>query len=351
MVANHPVYGIEEEVFVLEPGRPSVRSLYYLARLLWSDPRRYYTHSASNFSRGRDLWNGLMSGVEISTGKHDSIAGLIQDLAERRQDLAGVSQGLICPIGNLPDSTEATNTSGLHLHISGVDRLLACQRLVRYLPAFALALAHAPYAGGRRFGQSFRWVHSYALGPLRSQITYRFQDLIWSRRLGTIEVRVFDPSPDLSRLAALLECLHRLLTLEAGHTPADGSEEKVAHIRYNQLREQAARLRGETAHRGAAALAEEGTGLDGLVSELGELVGFLPEWIAHTPADATATSLREKGPAATYLALDAGYRQWAGTPGWNGRQVPLVFGAIAGFLGYYFPRLPYTIWKAWKEWS
>ncbi|MDI6894631.1 MAG: hypothetical protein QME70_08490 [Bacillota bacterium] len=353
MATSNPVYGIEEEVFILEPDRPTVRSLYYLARLLWRDPRTYYTHSASNFSRGKDLRHGLMSGIEISTERHDSIAGLVQDLATRRRDLARASQGLISPIGNLPDTAEATNTCGLHLHISGVDRHLAYRRLVRYLPAFALALAHAPHAGGRRFGQSFRWVHSYALGPLRPDPAYRFQDLIWSRRLGTIEVRAFDPSPDLGRLAEVLECMHRLLGLGAGQTPADRGDEGAARVRYNCLREEAARLRGEMAPRGGevAPLRGEVGGMEELVSELQELAGFATQWVAHTPADATAVLLQEKGPAATYVTLDAAYRQWAGTPAWDGRHAPLVLGAFAGFLGYYLPRLPYTVWKAWREWS
>lgn len=350
---SNPVYGIEEEVFILEPHRPTVRSLYYLARLLWRHPRTYYTHSASNFSRGADLRHGLMSGVEISTERHDTIAGLLGDLAVRRRDLARVSQGLICPIGNLPDTAEATNTCGLHLHISGVDRQLAYRRLVRYLPAFALALAHAPHAGGRRFGQSYRWVNSYALGPLRADPAYRFQDLIWSRRLGTVEVRVFDPCPDLGRLTQVLECMHRLLGLGRGQTPADQEDEGAARARYNRLRERVARLRGEVAPEGGESnpLCGEASGVWELVSELRQLTGFAPQWVAQTPADVTAMLVQEKGLAATYVTLDAAYRQWAGAPAWDGRQTPLVLGAIGGFLGYYLPRLPYTVWKAWREWS
>jgi len=360
-VAAAPVYGIEEEVFILEPDRPTPRSLYYLARLLWRDPYRYYTHSASNFSRGKDLKYGLMSGVEVSTGRHDSIAGLVQDLAARRRDLAAVSGGLLCPLGNLPETAEPTNTCGLHLHMSGVDRTTAYRRLVRYMGVFALALAHAPYAGARRFGQSYRWVNSYALGPLRADPVYRFQDLIWSRRLGTLEVRVFDPSPDLARLAAVLECLHRLLVLPPGRTPADGEDEEAARSRYNGLRQHLARLRsGDTDRRRgggperarAGALHPAGDGrLDALVGELEELTGFDPEWVARTPADDTAALLQEGDRLETYLALDAVYRRSAGAPLGDGRDVPLVLGTVGGFLGYYLPRLPYTIWKAWREWS
>lgn len=341
---NHPapLYGLEEEVFVLEPDRPTLRSLYYLARLLWRDPRRYYTHSASNFSRGRDLRYGLMSGVEVSTGRHDSIIALVQDLTERRRDLARASQGLVCALGNLPDSVQPTNTCGLHLHISGPEKHLAYRRLLRYLPVFALALAHAPCAGGKRFGQSFRWAHSYALGPLRPDPTYRFQDLIWSRRLGTLEVRVFDPSPDLSRLTGILECLHRLLAL--GVTPADREEETAARARYNRLRWEAARY-------GCQDFPGKGLLLTALAEELSELTGFAPDWARRTPADLTAALWQETTPVATYFTLDAEYRRGAGVPPWDGSRVPLLLGAVAGFAGYYLPRLPYTVWKAWREWS
>ncbi len=85
--------------------------------------------------------------------------------------------------------------------------------------------------------------------------------------------------------------------------------------------------------------------------ELEELTGFAPDWVARTPADATAALLQEKGRLETYLALDAVYRRWAGASLWDGRHIPLLLGALGGLLGYYLPRLPYTIWKAWREWS
>jgi len=37
--------GLEEEVFITEPTLPSIASLWYLAKLLWSRPLYYYTHS------------------------------------------------------------------------------------------------------------------------------------------------------------------------------------------------------------------------------------------------------------------------------------------------------------------
>lgn len=339
-----PVYGVEEEVFVLEPDRPTARSLYYLARLLWSNPRHYYVHSAHNFRFGSDLRHGLVGGIEVSTGTHDGVAALLEDLAQRRRDLARLCQGLICPLGHLADAAEPTATCGLHLHVSGVDRELAYRRLARYLPVLALALCHAPYVEGRRFGQSFRWARSFALGPLRPDPTYRFQDLIHSRRLGTLEIRVFDPSPDLWRLGRVLACLDRLLRLPAGRVPADRAPLRESVALYNRLRAVLPRLRAPD---GPAPPPELGA----LARELEELVGFERPWLDRTPADLTATLLEQAGPIPTYAWLDALYRRSVGAGTGEARpQVPLLVAALLGFVGYYIPRLPYTVWKAWREW-
>ncbi|MGB9620213.1 MAG: hypothetical protein ACPL7K_07360, partial [Armatimonadota bacterium] len=93
-----PRFGIEEEVFITEPERPTIRSLYYLARLLARNPLFYYTHSAHNFTRGRDVRVGIMSGVEISTAIHEDPDAVVDDLARRRADLAAVTSGLIVPV-------------------------------------------------------------------------------------------------------------------------------------------------------------------------------------------------------------------------------------------------------------
>lgn len=352
MGKSHPVYGLEEEVFILEPDRPTGRSLYYLARLLWNNPGWYYTHSASNFTRGRDMRYGIVSGVELSTGRHDSITALLQDLADRRRDLATVCEGLVCPIGNLPTRAQPSDTCGLHIHVSSIDREAAYLRLCRYLPVYALALAHAPYAGGRRFGQSYRWANSFAIGPLREDPTYRFQDMIFSRRLGTLEIRVFDPSPDLSHIRNVLHSLAELLSLGRGHVPADAMDPAVLRSEYNYQRERLARLRADDLPGGAAdgVFGTHGTDLAGLVAELHELAGFEAAWVQSTPADGTAARLRESGLVPAYQELDDGYRRSAHAPPWNGKRMPLVLAATAGVLGYYLPRMPYTVWKAWKEW-
>lgn len=71
--------GLEEEVFITEPTLPSLGALWHLARLLWSNPSYYYAHSASNFARGRDLRQSIMSGVEISTGIHSGPDDLVKE--------------------------------------------------------------------------------------------------------------------------------------------------------------------------------------------------------------------------------------------------------------------------------
>ena len=87
-----PTFGVEEEVFITEPERPTIRSLYFLAKLLARNPRYYYTHSASNFSRGPDLRQGLMSGVEISTAIHHDVEALVRcRSADLRQILVDTS--------------------------------------------------------------------------------------------------------------------------------------------------------------------------------------------------------------------------------------------------------------------
>ncbi len=351
MGKSHPVYGLEEEVFILEPDRPTGRSLYYLARLLWNNPGWYYTHSASNFTRGRDMRYGIVSGVELSTGQHDSISALLQDLAARRRDLATVCEGFVCPIGNLPTRAQPTDTSGLHIHMSNIDREMAYLRLCRYLPVYALALAHAPYAGGRRFGQSYRWANSFAIGPLRQDPTYRFQDMIFSRRLGTLEIRVFDPSPDLVHITRVLRSLEELLRLDRGRVPADTMDPAILRGEYNRQRERLARMvAGDRLGAQDDRSPGRGTSLGRLVAELHELAGFDPAWVRATPADRTAARLGESGLLPTYQELDDAYRRSAHAPPWNGKRLPLALAATAGVLGYYLPRMPYTVWKAWKEW-
>lgn len=323
-------WGLEEEIFITEPDRPTLQSLYYLARLVWKDPRRYYTHTACNFVRGKDLRQGLMSGVEISTGLHEDKEGLLADLARRRQDLASVCPGLLVPLGHLLDHEEPTNICGLHLHLSGfVDRDRVYRNLIYFLPLLALLVANSPGAGGKFFGPSYRWAKAFAIGPLRENPYFRFQDVIYSKRLGTLEIRVFDPVWDLARIKLLLDCVEAVVQAERDYP---GSIEG-----YN-------RLRGWVAREGYI---EE---LRPVYRELSLLVPVEEEIFKEPPAFKVWRLWEEKGTLAVYTALDNAYRGGPLEP----RPLPPMqvswFKVLAGIGGYYLPRMPYNIHKVWLEW-
>lgn len=323
-------FGLEEEVFITEPDKPTLQSLYYLARLLWHDPGYYYTHTACNFNRGKDLRWGLMSGIEISTGVFADTGDLVADLRRRRRELAAVCKGLIVPVGHLFDQVAPTNICGMHVHVSGfTDRERAYRNLVYFLPLLALLVINSPIAGSRRYGQSYRWAEAFAIGPLREDRLYRFQDLIESKRLGTLEIRVFDPVWDLERIRILLECIRAVL--EAGvDYPGDIGT-------YNRLRRQVAR---------------EGyiRELRPLYRDFSRLLPVPEEYFRQTPADALGRLWEEQGTLAAYTALDNAYRTGILQP----RPLkpmrvrwPLM---LAGFCGYYLPRMPYSIKKVLSEW-
>ncbi len=328
--------GLEEEVFVTEPERPSLQSLFYLARLLWLNPRYYYRHSASNFARGRDVAQGLMGGIEISTGVHADPDELVADLAARRQELARVTRGLIVPVGHLFDVDTPTNTCGLHVHIGPLDEPgRVYGHLVHFLPLLALMSANSPYAGGRKRGLSYRMQASFAIGPLRPDWTHRFQDLILSCRLGTLELRVFDPFWDLERMRWLLRCVQAIARLPGPREPD--------LARYN-------RLRGQVARTGY------GGELRDLYREL-SAVCPVPEYLFTCPPAVQVEKLYcRHGLVGAYAALDNAYRTGRLTP----RDAPApptppaqAFRAVraaAGFLGYYMIRLPYVVLKARQEW-
>jgi len=323
-------WGLEEEVFITEPLRPTLQSLYYLARLLWRNPRKYYLHTACNFTRGRDCLGGLMSSVEISTGVHRDVGSLVEDLKGRRQELARACPSLLVPLGHLFDREEPTNISGMHIHISGFsDWEKAYRNVVYFLPLLALAMANSPVAGNRPFGYSYRWAHGFALGPLRPDRYYRFQDVIHAKRLKTLEIRVFDPVWDLDRIRILLECLEALVTSPREY-PGDIEV-------YNQLRFRVAR--------------------EGYIEDLRrlyrELVKLypLPEDLLSSPPAVQVRDLWEReGTLSTYSALDNAYRNGVLAP----RSLPAVeispFLMLVGFLGYYLPRIPYNLKKVWSEW-
>jgi gamma-glutamyl:cysteine ligase YbdK (ATP-grasp superfamily) len=234
-VASRVTLGLEEEVFITTPTRPTLDALYALAKLLWRNPRYYYKHTASNFARGRDTRQCLMSSVEIATRPHADIDALLAELRTHRAALADAAgDAYIVPVGHLFDLDAPTNTAGLHIHV-GVPaerRHTVYANLAYFLPLLILLSASSPYAGGRYFGQSYRVASSFAIGVLRDDPYYRFQDLILSRRLGTIEIRACDPVWDLARLRVLLEAVWAIALLPTAH-PID-------RARYAVLRHQAA---------------------------------------------------------------------------------------------------------------
>lgn len=326
--------GLEEEVFITQPDRPNLQSLYYLARLFWRNPGYFLTHSDSNFARGADLKAGLMGPVEISTPVAGSPAELVAYLADLRQQLAAVvgEEGLLVGVGHLLDIDAPTLTAGLHLHLSDLpDPERAYANLAHFLPLFALAAASSPARNGTWFGPSYRLHCSYALGPLRpGDPYYRFQDLIFSARLGTIEVRLLDPVADLKRLESVVTAVVAVAAAERRYT--------WDPVTYRKLRAEAA-TSGFT------------PGLAALWAELQEIYPLARDLLERTASALIWESYKHHGLIPTYAALDALYREG----GFTCKRAPArgynPLKTVAGLAGYYAVRLPYKLAKVRKEWS
>ncbi len=324
-----PTYGIEEEVFITESERPSFQSLYYLSKLLWRNPFFYYTHSASNFARGSDAKQGIMSGVEVATGLNNNVDDAINDLNERRKDLISVSEGLIVPLGHLINFDAPTNTCAFQIHIGEVDNDSTYKKLVYFLPLLTLLAANSPFVNGSYFGQSYRMSTSYAIGHLRPDPLYRFQDIIITRRLGTIEIRIFDPIWDLNRIKILLKIIDSIVV--------SGSIFKYDVDRYNCLRDKVVKY-GYVSE------------LDSILDDLNKVCDAPKELFVRTPSDEVKDFYQVNGLLKTYSALDNGYRNGE----FKEREIPEFkynfLKTIGGFGGYYIPKLPYITWKYWREW-
>lgn len=325
-----PTFGIEEEVFITEPERPTLRSLYYLAKLLARDPAFYYTHSAHNFARGKDLKQGMMSGVEISTGMHEDVDAILADLESRRADLAAVSSGLIVPVGHLLNYDTPTNTCALHVHVGGVpDKERVYRNMIHFLPALLLITINSPMAGGGYFGQSYRIAKSWAIGAIKDDPTIRFQDVILSKRLGTVELRACDVCWDLSRVRLLLKAVEAIAGLREDLDPNMQT--------YNSLRP-------EIARRG---LIEETLPV---AEELAGLVGVPLEALTRTASDELWEMYQSSGLIGAYSALDNGYRSGAFEPRTvEQKQRSGIAAGIVGFAAYFVPRLPYYALKGILE--
>ena len=324
-----PTFGLEEEVFIVEPTKPSVQSLYYLSKLVWRHPKRYLKHTDSNFSRRKDIFQGLMSGVEISTFVHQNANGLIADLGERRQELSKASEGLIVCLGHLLNLSTPTNTCALQFHIGNLeDPEKVYANLVHFLPLLFLLAANSPAASGQYFGQSWRLLNSYAVGPLNNDWTSRFQDIIFAKRTKTIELRCFDPVWDINRVAALAGAIEAIVNLGQAH--------QLDNQRYNRLRKEVA-LGGFT---------EE---LQTTFEELKEICDINKELFQTTPSDIVWQHYLDHGLEDTYSALDYGYNH-------NSLKVSDIKPSkknlakmVAGFATYYIPKLPYDLWKYMQE--
>lgn len=324
-----PTFGLEEEVFVVEPEKPSLKSLYYLSKLMWKDPGRHYRLTASNFSRGPDVKHGLMSGVEVATRVHSDSSGLLDDLVARRRELAQVSEGLIAPIGHLINLSTPTNVCALQMHVGGVpDIELAYANLAYFLPVLTLITINAPYAGGVYTGQSFRMAHGFAIGKLKEDPRDRFQDIIITKRLGTVELRVLDPVWDIERVAVLARAVEAIAKLDT-RLPFDRQ-------RYNEVRVRVA----------VEGYVEE---VVPLYNELSSIADVPEEMLKRTASDEIRDFCEEFGYQATYTALDNGYRNGVFEQGPVPKNKAAALKSMAGLAGYYVPKLPYVIWKYLKE--
>ncbi|MBT9164850.1 MAG: Glutamate--cysteine ligase [candidate division WS2 bacterium] len=320
-------WGLEEEVFIVENnGRPSLDSLYYLYQLLRKNRKFYYYHSASNFSRGKDVFLGLMSGIEISTDVQLSVKGLLEDVKERRNDLIKVvNDGIIVPVGHLLDNDTPTNTCGLHIHL-GVEkqyREVVYQRITHYLPLIALASTNSPGRNGLYFGKSYRMESSYAIGPLSNNPYFRFQDLIIAKRLKTVEIRVLDPFPQLDRLEKILKLIEEV---------ARGVEAREVNLSHYL------KLRNTVVKEG---FTKE---LEILSYKLQKELGWKDkELFVITPSDLTWKAYEEKGLLGAYLLLDELYRGELKRTIKDGiyKWKPLLLRSMLGIAGHYagFPIL------------
>lgn len=321
--------GLEEEVFVLEPSLPSVRSLYYLSRLLWGNPKRNYKLTASNFARGADLKHGLMSGVEVATGICASTSQLISELRELRSQLASVAEGYIAPLGHLFQVDTPTNVCALQIHIGGTKDIgKAYDNIAYFLPILLLLTANSPYRASQRFGQSYRLAVGYATGPLTGDRFYRFQDLIISKRLGTIEVRALDPVSCTNRIKFVADAVYALAGLKV-RMPLDLE-------RYKRQRNQAI----------TAGLNDE---LEELLTKLNKYCFVPVELVRHTQADANSKLYEQQGLLGLYKQIDTLYRNDDYEPPKRTAIMRKVLQPAAGWLGYYAVKFPYVAYKWLKE--
>lgn len=324
--------GVEEEVFLLEAGRllPTLQSMDVMRKLFKMNRKKYLSGSATNFARGRGSEDCRMSSVETSTGIHTELDALMDDILARRRDFAKAAEGsLVVPIGSLFSLAAPSNTSGLHVHV-GVEahrREATYRRLAYFLPVLAVASACCPYAKNEYWGLSYRIGDPFALGPFINDPWYRFQDLIITRRLGTIEIRVLDPIPNPQLLREVLNVILAIAKSD-DEFPLDRDE-------YNRERELWAK-NGPTEW------------VWQRWEELQEIVSFEKSWLENPLSHRLAEIAKTEG-------FESAYRH--ANHIWSGGKEPAPilpfskFKAVRGFFGYYLFRLPIMAVKGYKEWK
>lgn len=302
----------------------------YLRQFVGTNRKDNLNHSASNFAKGSDRKECFMGSIELSTGKHDTSESLITDLIERRTAFAkAMHSALVIPTGALFHLSSPTNTACSHIHVGvpAAERLRVYENLCTLAPLLAVFAANSPYAGGKNFGLSYRMAQEGLLGSLKPDPEYRFQDVIISKRLGTIEMRIFDPIPELSRLRIVLDSIKQIAEWQ-GSLPLDRN-------RYNADRP--AWLRSP-----AAPCLQE---LHPIADQVGLSIEKLEEESLSCQIGRLADS---DGIDAAYAQLDKLWRE----PTFTSAH-PRPYSAakmIRGMVGYYIPKLPLIAYKGYLEW-
>lgn len=319
-------FGIEEEVFLIDKGKPAIDSLYPLFMLFRKNPSFYYFHTAANLARSREFFNFFVASVEISTGVADSAEEVVSELEFLRKELVKNCPQKIACLGMLPEYTDYRSlVAGLHIHLSGDFELEKTRlKLARYLPALLLLTANSPslkneYLSNRILSNPFA-------GAVLTDAYERFQDIIISRRLGTLELRIFDPCPELERYRLLLEAIRRIIELD--------EEPELTIEEYFKLRQQAARW------------GVKDPGVRMLVEELAGKIDFDAVCFQSPPAVRTRRLFKKYSTEKAYEYLDSLYREGVR---FSGELPPKVLRALIGFFGYYLPKMPYVAYKYLKE--
>lgn len=322
-------WGIEEEVFLLEGDKPAGDALYPLYRLVRKNPGFFFFHTASNAARGRDLKHGKIASIEISTSTNSSYREALFELALLRQQLAENCNLSIIATGMLPHLSSAESiVTGLHVHVSGFkDAERAIETAYYFAPALFLLTANSPSLEDESI-ISVRLLRDPYIGPRNTDPAYRFQDIIISRRLNTLEFRLFDPCPSLQRINLLLRAIEAVIEVSA-----EASFSLEPSI-YAELRNRVARGMLDDPR------------LTEIINHLSGISGISKELFYEPPALKVIKLLKTKGLKKTLEILDAEYRLNTYP---DDRFPPRPVRYLAGYLGYYLPRLPYVTYKFLKE--